>query len=260
MIEGAKLNTNYKDLIAFLVCDVESKTCMLGKCSECPGPEALLDVLRNESDMLPDEIAFKQWVHTDRAELITQLLPSEDFLNLLVEKIELLKSHHYVSKTQAQHFKDTKENLKETDCLVIGDFAENYTFTVQDEIQSFHWTNTQATLHPFVFYFKKENEICCKSMCIISDHLVHDTTTVYAFQNYLIKEIKSLVPKVTKVIYYSDGASSQYKNKKNFVNVCQHKNDFNISAEWNFFASSHGKNSCDGIGGTTKREVTRASL
>ena len=28
----------------------------------------------------------------------------------------------------------------------------------------------------------------------------------------------------------------------------------------NFFASSHGKNSCDGIGGTTKRIVTRASL
>lgn len=39
-----------------------------------------------------------------------------------------------------------------------------------------------------------------------------------------------------------------------------HENDFGLTAEWNFFATSHGKNSCDGIGGTTKREVTRASM
>ncbi|KAJ6655379.1 hypothetical protein lerEdw1_005437 [Lerista edwardsae] len=131
---------------------------------------------------------------------------------------------------------------------------------LKDEIQSFHWTNRQATLHPFVFYFKKEEEIGCKSICIISDHLIHDTSTVYEFQKHLIKEVKKALPKVKKMIYFSDGASSQYKNKKNFINMCQHENDFGLIAEWNFFATSHGKNSCDGIDGTTKREVTRASM
>lgn len=72
--------------------------------------------------------------------------------------------------------------------------------------------------------------------------------------------MKKVLPEVKKIVYFSDGASSQYKNKKNFINLCQHENDFGLIAEWNFFASSHGKNSCDGIGGTTKREVTRASL
>lgn len=33
-----------------------------------------------------------------------------------------------------------------------------------------------------------------------------------------------------------------------------------MQAEWNFFASFHGKNACDGIGGITKRETTRVSL
>lgn len=61
-------------------------------------------------------------------------------------------------------------------------------------------------------------------------------------------------------MYFSDGASSQYKNKKNFTNICHHKPDFGLDADWNFFASSHGKNACDGIGGTTKRAVTKASL
>ena len=29
--------------------------------------------------------------------------------------------------------------------IVQGDFAENYSYVVQDEIQSFHWENKQAT-------------------------------------------------------------------------------------------------------------------
>ena len=33
-----------------------------------------------------------------------------------------------------------------------------------------------------------------------------------------------------------------------------------MHCEWNFFATSHGKSPCDGIGGTVKRLTTRASL
>ena len=63
-----------------------------------------------------------------------------------------------------------------------------------------------------------------------------------------------------KIIYFSDGAAAQYKNCKNFQNLCLHKTDFDVDAEWNFFATSHGKSPCDGIGGTVKRLVARASL
>lgn len=260
MIEGAKFNISYRDLMEFLVCDSENESCMMDKCSECPGCDALLEVLINEIDNLPEEVVFKQWVQTDRADLITRLLPNDEFLNLLVEEIAKLKCHHFISKVQSNYFKECKSNLEDNECLVIGDFSENFTFCVQDEIQNFHWTNSQATIHPFVFYFKKEGEISCKSICMISDHLIHDTLTVYEFQRHLISEVRNVLPKIKKMIYFSDGASSQYKNKKNFVNTCQHENDFGIIAEWNFFATSHGKNSCDGIGGTTKREVTRASM
>jgi len=52
----------------------------------------------------------------------------------------------------------------------------------------------------------------------------------------------------------------QYKNSKNFINLWNHQNDFGVLAEWHFFATSHGKGPSDGIGGTTKREATRASL
>ena len=56
------------------------------------------------------------------------------------------------------------------------------------------------------------------------------------------------------------GSCAQYKNYKNFANLIFHVQDFGITAEWNFFATSHGKNLCDGAGGTVKHLATRASL
>ena len=39
-----------------------------------------------------------------------------------------------------------------------------------------------------------------------------------------------------------------------------HQKDFELVASWVFFATSHGKSPCDGIGGTVKRAVTKESL
>ena len=36
--------------------------------------------------------------------------------------------------------------------------------------------------------------------------------------------------------------------------------DHNLQAQWHFFARSHGKPPCDGLGKTTKHLVARASL
>ena len=88
----------------------------------------------------------------------------------------------------------------------------------------------------------------------------HDTTTVHAFITTVMSYIKHEFSFVQKIIYFSDGAASQYKNYKNFSNLCNHKKDYGIDAEWHFFATSHGKSPCDGIGGTVKRLVGRASL
>ena len=53
---------------------------------------------------------------------------------------------------------------------------------------------------------------------------------------------------------------AQYKNTKNFINLCHHEDDFGMPTEWHFFATSHGKGLCDGVGGTVKRFAVRASL
>ena len=47
---------------------------------------------------------------------------------------------------------------------------------------------------------------------------------------------------------------------KNVINLCHHQEDFSLEAEWVFFATSHGKSPCDGIGGTVKRLVGKRSF
>ena len=42
--------------------------------------------------------------------------------------------------------------------------------------------------------------------------------------------------------------------------MAHHAEDFHLNAKWNFFATSHGKQPCDGIGGTVKRLAAKASL
>ena len=44
------------------------------------------------------------------------------------------------------------------------------------------------------------------------------------------------------------------------MNICLHENDFKMNCCWSFFATSHGKSPCDGLGGTIKRLTARASL
>ena len=90
---------------------------------------------------------------------------------------------------------------------------------------------------------------------VFSDHLKHNTATFHYFQRHWINHIKETLPK-TK----TDGVSTQHKNKNNFANLCYHKHNFDVDAEWHFFSSAHGKNECDGIGGTMKHELAEASL
>lgn len=224
MIDGAKLNVDYTDLLEALACNVNKHECMMSECEECGDTTGLLNTLleADEIDEMPDNMIYKQWVTVDRAEMITVSKPRDEFLESLVDKVNELKAHHYVSKIQSASFKEIKSTLTKEECVVVADFAENFSFVVQDEIQSYHWVNKQATIHPFVYYYVDEDSGIVKnrSLCIISNHLKHDTSVVHTFQKHLIEDIKNVVPAIKKVIYFTDGASSQYKNKKNLLE-CQ---------------------------------------
>lgn len=254
---------NYHQCIDKIVCSSENKDCMIHRCQHCPGTVLLEEYLTNqlvEDSDRDDLISFNQWVTTDRTTLVMHQMTVEEFVTEIVSKIDKLTVHEYISKHQSRYLTELKSVLSPNECIVLLDFAENYSFIVQDAAQGYHWENTQATLHPFVVYYREDMELKCTSFCCISNHMKHDTVAVYVFQSRIIEHMKKKIPGLAKVYYFSDGCAGQYKNLKNFANLCHHEEDYNISAEWNFFATSHGKSACDGIGGTVKRLAARASL
>lgn len=263
MLAGTQsITEDYKELIGKTVCDLNSRDCMLRRCDNCPGEEPLHEYLvQIFEDSDPEAtIEFKQWIQTDRANLISNQLSVEEFVKDVSAKLTNLSVHHYIAKHQANYLKRLKENLQEDKLVILMDFAENYSFMMQDEIQGFHWDNSQATLHPFAVYTRENDGVKCHSMCIISDCLQHNAVTVYVFIRTVLQYLKANMATIRHIYYFSDGSAAQYKNFKNFANLCHHEKDYGISAEWNFFATSHGKSPCDGIGGTIKRLAQRASL
>ena len=85
-----------------------------------------------------------------------------------------------------------REKLNFGKSVIMLDFAENYSFLVQDAAQGFHWNNAQATIHPFVIYYADgSGKLAHKSYLCISDHKTHDTITLYSFlkhQPYLLHQ------------------------------------------------------------------------
>ena len=262
LVDALPSKETYKDLMQYLVCSIDNEECMIHRCQNCPTIDSLTDHLNEIFAEYEDdqEINYKQWVHTDRSSLNTMTVNISDFIGIICNSLQDLTSHSYISKTQAEYLKIRKENIDNETAISLGDFAENYSFVVQDEVQSFHWNNLQCTLHPVVLYYKIDETLTHKSFCIISDDMKHDVDMVHEVQEVVINYVKTEMPQIKKIEYFSDGCAGQYKNKKNFKNLCMHMEEFNIDAQWTFFATSHGKSPCDGIGGTLKRATAKASL
>ena len=201
--------------------------------------------------------AVKQWTTTDRTELVTMKLPVDEFIESLVDKLNKLTKQSFIAKAQSSYLKQCKEDLKDDEVVILLDFAENYKFVIQDEVQSYHWNQQSCLLHPVVLYYKNNGILAEDSICFISDDLNHDVDFVNKVMSMTATHISD---KITKIRYFSDGCARQYTNCKHFINLCFHETDFNYNCEWSFFATSHGKSPCDGLGRTIKHLTARASL
>ena len=259
--DDVQLN-NYNHCLAKIICNPPQPDCYFQSCNSCPGISGLKEHLHTlMDDNMIDTVQYKRWVSTDRSTLETITKPADEFVESFCEQLKTLLTHSFIAKQQSAFHLEVKSSLQCGVFQVIADFSENYSFVLQDQAQGFHWNNSQVTIHPFVVYYTESGKLQQLSYVIISDCLHHDTIAVYVFQNSLIDFLTTKFNSLPrKIIYFSDGAAAQYKNRKNFLNLCHHKPDFGIDAEWHFFATSHGKGPCDGLGGTVKRLAARTSL
>ena len=180
---------------------------------------------------------------------------------ILLQKNWITSQHTLLLPNPKQVISNNSNTTDTDEVIVLGYFAENYSFFVQDEIQGYHWNKSQCSLHPVVVYIRSSNNLVESSLCILSENLNQDVTFVYKVIKETVDFIKKELNLSVKTIHqFPDGCAAQCENCKHFVSLCHHLTDFSIDCMWNFFATSHGKSTCDGIGGTVKRLTARASL
>jgi hypothetical protein len=114
---------------------------------------------------------------TDRCELVTVVKSTEEFIESLLEKLLLLLCHSFIAPQQAMFLKELKCNLQSGEFVFLWDFAENYSFVLQDEAQGFHWNSAQATIYPFGIYFKTSDALNTEheNLVMLSDCLEQDS-------------------------------------------------------------------------------------
>ena len=254
--------TTCTDCILATLCNPPSPDCNLGNCPECPGSQQLEKTLKEIIATLDDiKITYSQWVvESGRCSLAVFDKHEDEFIESFMENLEKLKPHRFLVQMQHAYFEHLKDQLKEGEVLILGDYSENFSFVIQNAIQSNYWKNDQSTVHVFVCIYKgADSKLKYVHHVVISDYLKHETSAVHLFQTRLMKQLPSILPfKIKRVIYITDGAASQYKNRYNFCNLMHHEIDFGCPAEWSFHPTSHGKNLCDGVGGTVKRKAGKA--
>ena len=132
---SVNLSNGYHELLERLVCDRNSKECMIHCCESCPGVNAVKkfsegELMKADDDGQVDdhddvEIPFQQWTTSDRVELISCTLPLDEFNKQLCEQLDEITSHSFIVRAQSQYLNKLKEDLKCGEVIILGDFAEN---------------------------------------------------------------------------------------------------------------------------------------
>ena len=174
--------------MSLTVCDTKNEQCMIRQCKDYPGNEKLVDYLQTYID--EDDIVYNQWVST----LTTIIQTKYEFIEKLVTSIISLSRHSFTAKAQSEYMQSLKDNLSEDQIIIQMDFSENYSYVLQDEIQSYHWENAQCTLHPIVSYMNIDGEVVSNCACILSDHKSHSTAAVHCFLRVVFTIFKNYLP------------------------------------------------------------------
>lgn len=178
-------------------------------------------------------------------------------VNLFQSLVSKACRHVFNIRHQYVQYRQLRSKLDDSTCLIHIDFSENYSCRYHSEIQSAHFggSHKQTTLHTGVLYVGQNDPV---SFCTISDSRLHEPAAIWAYMDPVFKHLQSAYPQVVNVLMFSDGPTTQYRQRKNFFLFCTKLFDLGFKkGTWNFFEASHGKGAADGVGGVLKRTADR---
>lgn len=154
LLHSAKIEEDYKDLMKYLMCEESCREYHLRHCHKCPSKDNLIEFFQLKFENYDKEqtIEYKQWVSTDRTEMIQCSSTVDEFVNRITDKLDKLIPLSFIAKSQSSFFKHSKGTVRFDEAIISMDFSENYAFTIQDEVQGYHWTSYSCTIHPVIIH------------------------------------------------------------------------------------------------------------
>lgn len=185
--------------------------------------------------------------------MVTQNCCAGELIEKIVDDLASFQEHVRIKRVQEAAFERDKSSAR----LIQIDFAMAYQCEYQNEVQSALWSRQSVNLLTVAVFYKGET----KSIVICSDTKEKDKNAIFAFLLHVFDNcIDNIEDESIQEIIYSDGPSSEFKNKfmVKFVHIIsqKYKKDF----QWKYFATSHGKGVVDGIGGRIKSIVRQAVM
>jgi len=220
-----------------VMCDAKSKSCMYGECRNCQSRVVSADNLASSSD----RTFYYKWTtktekrinETDGSEINVKITVKEnveathqEMVSILNSELTQYKQHAYRVYHQQVQLDQMKSNLSQNECILIVDFSENYVLVCKyaAETQSVHFgaSRQQVTLHMAVPYYRSPDDssvsqVDCKSFCTISSSLRHDASATWAHLQPILSFISQKLDHVNTLHIWSDGPTTQYRNKNNFA-------------------------------------------
>jgi len=262
---GALKINHAEHLLDQICCSTEKHECMFRQCEVCVNKR-----LKFEDSLLKDDsiVVWHEWETVSetfekngeqKSAKVTRKCCKRGPLKQLKSSVceyvrEQLAQHVYNVRHQFRAYRTLKQSIETNEAVIHVDFSENYICKNAVEIQSAHFggSNKQATLHTGVAYLFGEHQ----SFTTISESLRHDPSAIWAHLKPVLHELKRRHPEITDLHFWSDGPTTQYRNKANFYffSTVLHQMGYH-AATWNFFESGHGKGAPDGIGASVKRQA-----
>jgi hypothetical protein len=215
------------------------------------------------------DVTTKKGEPRKKLRLIYKNTTSAEFLEYFIPKLQFFVKHSFVAKWEDRQFRECLANFPPDTVVSVIDFAENYSFEVQNEVQSMHWHSYQVTILVQISWIRnphpdpcdESSKTLCKYHFYVSDDKTHDS---YFVQHCLTLHYEDLVLsgfKPRRHWVWSDGCSSQFKSKVPWYFVSRYPEITDgCKCLWSFFGSGHSKGPHDGAGAVLKRFIRQKQL
>jgi hypothetical protein len=192
-----------RELVDKTICISSTEDCYYRRCDNCGNINVSdLFIPDDEIDEIPDA-KWSLWVMANNRVELQHLNGSfSSLISQLNSRWAAFVTHTYVTRQQRDYIKQIKLTSSFTTFAVVHmDFAENFSFVVQKEIQSSYWNQKQASLYTIVINIGSDH----RNMVVISNRMTHDTTFVYCTQQLIVQFMREEYPTVQKINYVRYG-------------------------------------------------------